>query len=87
MLIPAYQVSLIVIVIIVGAALIVLNLIRARARLAETYAGLDQAYQKITQESVDAQRKAAENQEKTVACLAELRDRITAIEKLLREVS
>ena len=46
----------------------------------------DGAYRALAEEVTTATRKSAEEQERIFAELAELRGRLTAIEKLLREV-
>ncbi|QGG47018.1 hypothetical protein [Heliorestis convoluta] len=46
----------------------------------------DEAYRKLAEEVVSVQRKMSEDQEKIVKDLSEMKVRINAIEKMLREV-
>ena len=46
----------------------------------------ENAYQKLAQEAADAQTRTAAGLEKTAAELADLRERTTELERLLKEV-
>ncbi|KAB2953902.1 hypothetical protein F9B85_04650 [Heliorestis acidaminivorans] len=46
----------------------------------------DEAYRKLAEEVVSVQRKMSEDQQKIVKDLSEMKVRINAIEKMLREV-
>lgn len=46
----------------------------------------DEAYRKLAEESIAVQRKMAEDQRKITNDLSEMKARINAIEKMLREV-
>ncbi|MGI6066756.1 MAG: hypothetical protein ACOYI2_09750 [Bacillota bacterium] len=46
----------------------------------------DEAYRKLAEESISVQRKMTEDQQKIVNDLSEIKERINAIEKMLREV-
>jgi hypothetical protein len=50
------------------------------------YIARSEEYLRLAQEATAVQRKVVEHQERLIGDLAELRDRVTAIEKLLREV-
>lgn len=54
---------------------------RARASVAR-----EEAYRKLAEQSIAAQQSTAEEQQKISENLGELRARVSAIEKLLREV-
>jgi len=46
----------------------------------------DEAYRKLAAEAVTVQQKMAEDQQKIVKDLSEMKERINAIEKMLREI-
>lgn len=46
----------------------------------------DEAYRKLAEESISVQRKMTEDHQKIVNDLSEMKERINAIEKMLREV-
>lgn len=46
----------------------------------------DEAYRKLAEESTLVQRKMAEDQQKIITDLTNIKERINAIEKMLREV-
>lgn len=46
----------------------------------------DEAYRKLAEEAISVQQKTAKQQEKIVNDLSEIKVRIDAIEKMLREV-
>lgn len=46
----------------------------------------DEAYRKLAEEAVIVQQKMAEDQQKIVKDLSEMKERINAMEKMLREV-
>ncbi len=46
----------------------------------------DEAYRKLAEEAVSVQRMIAEDQQKIVKDLSEMKERIKAMEKMLREV-
>jgi Zn-dependent alcohol dehydrogenase len=46
----------------------------------------DEAYRKLAEEAVSVQRKMAEDQQKIVNVLAEMKERINAMERMLREI-
>ncbi len=55
----------------------------ARTQIA---ADKDKAYLKLAEEAVDFQRNASDEQTKIRTALDDIRERLTAVEKLLREV-
>lgn len=55
----------------------------ARTQIA---ADKDKAYLRLAEEAVDFQRNVSDEQTKIRAALDEIRDRLTSVEKLLREV-
>ena len=46
----------------------------------------DEAYRKLAEEAVSVQRKMVEEQQKMVNVLAEMKERINAMERMLREI-
>ncbi|MDD3654360.1 MAG: hypothetical protein PHO01_09280 [Desulfotomaculaceae bacterium] len=46
----------------------------------------DEAYHKLAEEAISIHRKIAENQHKTVNDISEIKERINAMEKMLRDV-
>ena len=63
----------------------VLKTSRAKA-VSITEIARDEAYRKLAEEAVSMQRKMAEDQQKIINDLSETKERIHAIEKMLREV-
>jgi Na+-transporting methylmalonyl-CoA/oxaloacetate decarboxylase gamma subunit len=70
------------------AAVIVSQVLKtSRAKIASmAQITRDEAYRKLAEEAVAAQQKMTEEQHQLVADVAEMKDRITAIEKMLREI-
>jgi hypothetical protein len=46
----------------------------------------DEAYRKLAEEAVSAQQKMAEDQHQMALDIADMKERIAAIEKMLREI-
>lgn len=80
MLMGAFVLALITIVVVV---VLWRGMEFARTKLA---ADKDQAYLRLAEEATAFQRSVAEEQVKTRESVDEIRDRLTSIEKLLREV-
>ena len=80
--------SLYPIIIIIGVVVIVVVVLWQGMSVAKTEIGSKQTthYEKLAEQAVAAEQKSADAQQKTAEALEDMRARLTAIEKLLRDV-
>jgi hypothetical protein len=80
--------SQIIIVLIVAITVVVVVVLWQGMSVAKTEIGGKQTthYEKLAEQAVTAEQKSAEAQQKTAEALEDMRARLTAIEKLLRDV-
>ncbi|WP_031516550.1 hypothetical protein [Desulfofalx alkaliphila] len=76
--------TLITIIAVTAISQISKNIRAKNAGIAE--AARDEAYRKLAEESISAQQKMVEKQENMANDIADIKARISAIEKMLREV-
>jgi hypothetical protein len=76
------------IIIIIGVVVIVVVVLWQGMSVAKTEIGGKQTtqYEKLAEQAVAAEQKSAEAQQKTAEALEDMRARLAAIEKLLRDV-
>ena len=78
-----------IVMLIIGAVTIVVVVVLWQGMsVAKTEIGGKQTtqYEKLAEEATESSKKSAEAQQKTVEALEDIRTRLTAIEKMLREV-
>ena len=75
-------------VLIVAVTIVVVVILWQGMSVAKTQISADQLqkYQKLAEQATTAEQKSADAQEKTAAALEDMRTRLAAVEKLLREV-
>lgn len=78
----------VIITIIIAVAVIVVVILWQGMNVARTQMASDQMeqYRKLAEQATSAEQKAADAQQKTAEALEDMRARLTAIEKLLRDV-
>lgn len=78
----------ITIVIIVAVTVVLVVIFWQGMSVAKTEIGGKQTiqYEKLAEQSVSAEQRSADSQQKTAEALEDIRARLTAIEKLLRDV-
>jgi uncharacterized membrane protein affecting hemolysin expression len=76
------------VIILVPATIIIVVVLWQGMSVAKTEIGSKQTmqYEKLAEQAVTAEQKSADAQQKTAEALEDMRARLTAIEKLLRDV-
>jgi F0F1-type ATP synthase membrane subunit b/b' len=80
--------SLYPIIIIIGVVVVLVVVLWQGMSVAKTEIGSNQytKYEKLAEQATAAEQKSAEAQQKTAEALEDMRTRLAAIEKLLRDV-